>query len=515
MYKCLSKNTFRDKQGYQLTSLRLSDIQLIRQWRNSQVDILRQVGQLSVDDQIQYYENVVKPSFEEIKPRQILFSFLLNDDCIGYGGLTYIDWNSKRGEVSFLVNSTRVQDKNQYRMDFIHFLNLLCEVSFNELNFHRIYTEVYAFRKEHLEILEEFGFKLEGILKEHVYQNEEWIDSLLHRLLAKEWNWNKTYEQVDTSLGILVTSIGNKIPLLKALRTAGTKITSNLMIHGSDCVYNCIGKYGVDQFWHCAPLNQMTIEEIITYCQKYTIHFIIPTRDMDLPFFAEYKEELQENEIAVHCSSLETILLCLDKKLFADFMNQNKVLVVPTFLTIDEFDSAYYVVKERYGAGCRQLGLKLTREKAIEHSKLLRDPIFQPYIEGHEWSVDVYRSFKGEVKGCVARQRNLVVNGESQVTTTFHHPVLEGICHSLSNLLNIHGHAIFQFIESKSDHQFYLIECNARFGGASTASVAVGLDSFFWFLVESRGEGLVDFPFSRLDGDVKQVRYPTDHLEII
>jgi len=60
------------------------------------------------------------------------------------------------------------------------------------------------------------------------------------------------------------------------------------------------------------------------------------------------------------------------------------------------------------------------------------------------------------------------------------------------------------------DKGLHVIECNTRFGGASTASIAAGLDSFYWGLLESSGVDMSDYPFLRTSGEVRQVRVPSD-----
>jgi carbamoyl-phosphate synthase large subunit len=56
----------------------------------------------------------------------------------------------------------------------------------------------------------------------------------------------------------------------------------------------------------------------------------------------------------------------------------------------------------------------------------------------------------------------------------------------------------------------HIIECNARFGGASTASIAVGLDSIYWSLCEllNMTPGIPEF--DRLNQEVRQVRVASD-----
>jgi carbamoyl-phosphate synthase large subunit len=56
----------------------------------------------------------------------------------------------------------------------------------------------------------------------------------------------------------------------------------------------------------------------------------------------------------------------------------------------------------------------------------------------------------------------------------------------------------------------HLLECNCRFGGASTLSIAAGLDSFYWFLRECLNEDLSDLPFLNYRRGLRQIRYAED-----
>lgn len=192
MYKCLKKNCFKDNQGYQIIPIREADIENIRIWRNAQMEVLRQKIVLTREAQQRYYEKHVWPTFQQEKPSQILFSFFLHEKLIGYGGLTYLDWENSRSEVSFLVDPVRAADPVIYPQDFLHFLKLLGQVAFDHLHLHRLLTETFAFRASTLAVLEQCGFKHEGTLREHVYKQDQWVDSMMHGLLAEEWRHAKS-----------------------------------------------------------------------------------------------------------------------------------------------------------------------------------------------------------------------------------------------------------------------------------------------------------------------------------
>ena len=93
----------------------------IKKWRNDQISILRQKKILTNTDQENYYQELMKKSFFNPKPNEILFSFLLNDTCIGYGGMVYVDWDKKTAEISFITETKRANLNEIYQNDFTAF----------------------------------------------------------------------------------------------------------------------------------------------------------------------------------------------------------------------------------------------------------------------------------------------------------------------------------------------------------------------------------------------------------
>jgi len=168
---------------YAIVPLRKSDIFLVKKWRNAQMDILRQNIKLTDKDQREYYEHTFLPSCSSSSSAIILFSFLFENKCIGCGGLTNIDWYSRRAEMSFLVDVKRVADKRLYRKDIAAFIALIKRAAFDDLGLNRIFTETFDLRNFHILMLEENGFVLEGRMKEHVFVNGKYVDSLIHGLL--------------------------------------------------------------------------------------------------------------------------------------------------------------------------------------------------------------------------------------------------------------------------------------------------------------------------------------------
>jgi RimJ/RimL family protein N-acetyltransferase len=184
-YGHLRQNQFA-RGAYELVPYREQDIFQVMHWRNQQIDVLRQRGALTEADQRRYYDSVVAASFSASEPRLMLFSYLHARQCIGYGGLTNIDWQAGRAEISFLADSARAADPVTYERDFATFLELVKELTFQATGLNRLFTETFDIRPAHVAILEGAGFRLEGRLREHARVGERRVDSLLHGLLRSD-----------------------------------------------------------------------------------------------------------------------------------------------------------------------------------------------------------------------------------------------------------------------------------------------------------------------------------------
>lgn len=287
-------------------------------------------------------------------------------------------------------------------------------------------------------------------------------------------------------MNLLVTSINAKIPLLACVRDAMQRFDMSMRLFGSDCDASVLGRYFVDEFWQMPHLEKLTCKEVITYCHTHKIGYIIPTRDHDVLFFAKHQETLKEANIACFVGELTAVRSCYDKLVFAQ--NGASFHTIPTCTRIDELTCRRFVVKERFGSGSKNVLLNGSKAEALTRAKTLKEPIFQPFIEGNEYSVDTYVDQKGICVGSIVRAREKVVGGESKVTTYAPNEALAKSVEALVVKLGLKNHAITQAIVNEQG--IFIIECNARFGGASSLSYKMGLESFLWFLQETAHQPL-------------------------
>jgi RimJ/RimL family protein N-acetyltransferase len=177
-YKCLQVNVFSEG-VYCIVPIRDEDRYDILHWRNSQIDILRQQAPLTKEQQDIYFKTTITQLFEQEQPKQILWSFLENNQLIGYGGLVHIDWQNKSAEISFLTETSRNNSKEQFILDWTNYLILIKRLG-KSLNFNSIFTYAYDIRPNLYIALEISGFKETKRLKDFIEINSELRDVVIH-----------------------------------------------------------------------------------------------------------------------------------------------------------------------------------------------------------------------------------------------------------------------------------------------------------------------------------------------
>lgn len=163
-----------------------ADIEAIRQWRNAQMDVLRQTAPIAPEEQECYFASHVWPEMTRTEPAQILLAIEHGGVLIGYGGLVHISWPNRRAEISFLLAPVLENNVEAREAIFAGFLDLVQELAFADLGLRRIFTETFAHRSRHISTLEASGFMREGCLREHVLIDGIPANSIIHGLLSRD-----------------------------------------------------------------------------------------------------------------------------------------------------------------------------------------------------------------------------------------------------------------------------------------------------------------------------------------
>jgi len=185
-YVSLSGKTLFHKE-YSISSIQLEDAQIIRKWRNEQMSALRQSSKLTEAEQAAYFHQIIEKDFKNSKPDKILVRFCFHEELIGYGGIVHLDWLNARGEVSFLLETKRTINHQAYSDDLKAFFELIKELGFMEVGLNKLSTEAYAHRAFHVKAIEDAGFHRDGVLREQVQVDGQWVDAVVASCLRNEY----------------------------------------------------------------------------------------------------------------------------------------------------------------------------------------------------------------------------------------------------------------------------------------------------------------------------------------
>ena len=334
------------------------------------------------------------------------------------------------------------------------------------------------------------------------------LEAAIPEIIARERSKLHAVEREDKHRNILVTSASGKAPLVRAMKQAAARISADARVIAGDMDPDAPARHVADGFWQMPRLDSVSPGELVEACRRHEIGTVLPTRDGELLFWAKARDAFAEAGIDIIVSPPRSVERCLDKLAFAQFGSEEGLPFIPASTDTDSLTATTFVVKERFGAGSLGIGLDLDRTAALSHAAQLAEPIFQPFVAGPEISIDAWMDDAHQPRGLVLRRRDRIVSGESHTTTTFRNPAIEEKARQVFSALRLRGPVVLQAIVSDND-ELNVIECNARFGGASTASIAAGLDSLYWSLAEFH---MPDAPqhFHRIAGELRQVRMPED-----
>jgi len=176
----------------ELAKVERQSIEQLREWRNNPElrKYFREHREINKENQRKWYEDVVLNSSTsynfEIKTQEDSTN---KTKLIGHCGLHYINWVSKTGEFGIYIGDINYR-KGGFGSDA---LRTLIRYGFEQLNLNRIWCEAYS-NNEAIEIYRHIGFKDEGVLRQTVFKNGEYLDSYVLGMLKSDYDKLKELE---------------------------------------------------------------------------------------------------------------------------------------------------------------------------------------------------------------------------------------------------------------------------------------------------------------------------------
>ena len=280
---------------------------------------------------------------------------------------------------------------------------------------------------------------------------------------------------------VLVLSAGRRVELINCFKNARDKIGVRGNIVAADCSELAPAMYFADMNEIVPRISEgeAYIDSIIDICNRLDISLVVPTIDTELLLLAENREKIEsETNAKVLISDYRVIDICRNKKNTQKFMEENGFLV-PRMLTDEEMDNGELsfplFIKPLDGSSSINAFKVNNKEELDTYRKLIDKPIVQEFMEGTEFTVDVFLDFDSNVITCVPRVRLATRSGEiAKGLIVRDKEIVEDVL-KLMKVLQPIGHITVQCMKTKRGIEY--IEINPRFGGGAPMSIMAGADS--------------------------------------
>lgn len=276
---------------------------------------------------------------------------------------------------------------------------------------------------------------------------------------------------------ILFTSVGRRVELVQAFRTAAEKLNVPLKIIGADITDLAPALLYCDKTILVPRISdEKYIPKLQKYCAEEQIDALIPTIDTDLMLLAKRKNEFGNTKVII--SSWDKVALCRDKRLTADYFNSVGLKSPHPVDDWAKYQDGYPAFIKPKNGSSSIFAYKVENENELKSfAAQVPDYIVQPYISGIEYTVDVFCDFDGNPIYITPRIRLAVRAGEVLKTEIVQD---QQIIQEVKQLVADYkpcGQITIQLIRDEVTGEDYYIEINPRFGGGAPLTMKAGADS--------------------------------------
>lgn len=306
----------------------------------------------------------------------------------------------------------------------------------------------------------------------------------------------------EKTLRILFTSVGRRVELMQAFASAAQKLGCKLEIHGADITDTAPALSFCNHTVIVPKIKDAEyIPFLLKYCKRHKIDALIPTIDTDLMILSESKASFKEAGTLVLVSAKDKIALCRDKRLTSSYFESVGLPAPKPTNNYKHYSGGFPAFIKPKDGSSSIFAYKVNDEAELEsYAKQVPDYIIQPFIEGTEYTVDVFCDFEGSPVYITPRVRLAVRAGEVLKTQIAQDEV---IIEEIKKLLADYkpcGAITVQLIRQNNTGKNYYIEINPRFGGGAPLSMNAGADSAYALLKLLMGETVGYVPYAAENG---------------
>ncbi len=302
----------------------------------------------------------------------------------------------------------------------------------------------------------------------------------------------KKKNKTKSGLNVLFTCIGRRVSLLESFRRAAKELRIKASFFGTDTTELSPAVQLCDKRFFVKPVTHRDyIKQLLSIVKTNHVRLLVPTVDLDLKLLAQNKPKFEATGCSVLVSALNVIDICQDKRKTYRFLVKNGFGTVRTMsiknALKEKLDWPCFL-KPWDGYASRGNAIVNNRKEFLFYSKRIPNPICQEFVEGTEYTCDVYVDFDMTVRCVVPRKRIEVRAGEvSKGQVIKNSRIMKRTTELVEKLKAGPGVITIQLVVTK-DNRMKFIEINPRFGGGAPLSIKAGADFPKWILQELTGK---------------------------
>lgn len=291
---------------------------------------------------------------------------------------------------------------------------------------------------------------------------------------------------------VLLTCIGRRVELLRAFREAAAKLKVRIEIHGADASWMSPALHLVDRA-HIVPSidSGKYPNALLQIAAEERIDLLIPLIDSELPLIAACADRFAECGCRALISSPKVVETCHDKLQTYVALKKAGIDTPQTWDWRDAIELRRhrfpYYLKPRAGSAAMGNYVVNDLEELVVFGRRVPDAIVQEFVEGEEYTLDIYTGFDGKPRCVVPRRRIEVRWGEVSKGVTVKDKAIMAVGRRVAEALGeCRGVVTVQCIRTAMG-RIRVIEINPRFGGGAPLAIQAGADFPAWILGELLG----------------------------
>lgn len=303
---------------------------------------------------------------------------------------------------------------------------------------------------------------------------------------------------------ILFTSVGRRVELMQEFKAAAEKIGVELEIYGADITDTAPALHFCDHTVIVPRIKDAAyIPSLLECCKANHIDALVPTIDTDLLILSKNKKAFQDIGTVVFVSDEDKVAVCRDKRLTSAYFESVGLLAPQPVDDVKNYCAGFPAFIKPKDGSSSLFAYKATDQQELESfAKQVPDYIIQPFVEGTEYTVDIFCDLNGEPIYITPRIRLAVRAGEVLKTQIAQDDVIIDEMKRLIADYKPCGAITIQLIRQNETGKNYYIEINPRFGGGAPLTMKAGANSAIALLKILNGESVGYMPKAAEDGAI-------------